>query len=187
MGLDLQDISTDPGFADMLGYTQEELETSFTPYLKVAAERLAISYYDLLLRLQQHYQGFCFDYEASTKLYINQFCAQLRATDAAKPQFEAFWLKSNMGTPALNAYLQSQGLTWGEDIAQSQQTITLKTEPFSLLKQADLNLPQLLLQSGVISIQQVNAQSVSLPPSSRSFECCLTNLEVKQTLSALCK
>ena len=52
-----------------MGYTEEELQKYFAPYLKRAAEVLQLSDSDLLRKLRMHYDGFSFDAKASTHVY----------------------------------------------------------------------------------------------------------------------
>ena len=73
----IQDLSMKPYFADLLGYTQQEMVDKFAPYIEKAANMLGISTQTLLDKLKQYYDGFCFDYNASVTVYcpysINQF------------------------------------------------------------------------------------------------------------------
>ena len=66
---DVVDISMMPKFATLLGYTQGELEFYFRDYLESAAQCRKMGVNDLLLSLQSYYPCFCFDEDASVKLY----------------------------------------------------------------------------------------------------------------------
>ena len=102
------DISMQPDFARLLGYTQSDVEASFCAYIELAAQRLKMDVYDFLLTLQCYYQGFCFDQDAKVKLYspldINRFFAQLYASDQA-PSFHHFWLEAQGIPQELRAFM----------------------------------------------------------------------------------
>lgn len=63
----LMDISLDQEYADIAGYTQEELEFYFQDWINNAALKMKISSHDLLNRLKDYYDGFSFD--GLTRLY----------------------------------------------------------------------------------------------------------------------
>ena len=65
----LQDISLDPLYGNILGYTDEEVRTAFGPYLTRAAEALGMPLETLLSKLKDHYDGFSFDEEAKHHVY----------------------------------------------------------------------------------------------------------------------
>ena len=57
----LSDISLAPRFGSLLGYTHEEVQTYFGPYIAKSAEVLSIGQNELLDLLAAHYDGFCFE------------------------------------------------------------------------------------------------------------------------------
>ncbi len=94
-GQDIQDLSMRPYFADLLGYTQEEVRTSFARYIPRAANKLGITEEQLMEQLEQYYDGFCFDENASVKVYcpyaINKFFAQVTDPSSRKQvRFDSF-------------------------------------------------------------------------------------------------
>ena len=62
-GCDIRDLTWEPAYVDLLGYTKDELKTYFADYLEVAAERLHLSTQELCSELERHYGGFCFERE----------------------------------------------------------------------------------------------------------------------------
>ena len=56
----LQDITTHPRYATMLGYTQTELEDNFAAEIVATAEHLKLSREELLQKLKYWYNGYCF-------------------------------------------------------------------------------------------------------------------------------
>src|SRR6056297_314642 len=57
----LDDISTWDDVSQMLGYTQEEIERDFEPYLEKSASHMEMKRQELLEAIKQHYNGFSFD------------------------------------------------------------------------------------------------------------------------------
>lgn len=57
----LEDVSLEPAYGTLLGYTEEEIRTYFSPYLDDAARVLACSSEHLIGELRRYYDGFCFD------------------------------------------------------------------------------------------------------------------------------
>ncbi|MFA5596634.1 MAG: putative AAA-ATPase [bacterium ADurb.Bin157] len=62
----LVDLTMDARFANMMGYTQEELEDNFGAYLKPLAEKQNIDYSDFLAKIKLWYDGFRFEKSAET-------------------------------------------------------------------------------------------------------------------------
>jgi hypothetical protein len=82
------DITLQTEFGNMLGFTQDELLTYFPLYIEDAAKKLKLSEDDLLIKLQDKYEGFSFD--GVSKLYnpfsiINFF---------AKNKIDDYWMKT---------------------------------------------------------------------------------------------
>lgn len=87
-GEDVRDLSLDPAYADLLGYSEEELTTYFADYLDEAAARLNLTQEELIGQLRRHYGGFCFDQAERIKVYcplaINRFLSQVVGSDHAQ-------------------------------------------------------------------------------------------------------
>lgn len=79
LGGNLLDLSRNQHYADLLGFTQHELEDNFGPYISEAARRLSLTEEALLDQLQLYYRSYSFDPQA--QLYcpqaINTFFNQL--------------------------------------------------------------------------------------------------------------
>ena len=57
----LEDISMDEQFGDIVGYTQEELEAYFSEWIEHASGRMSITPDELLSGFKNYYDGFSFD------------------------------------------------------------------------------------------------------------------------------
>ena len=64
------------------------------------------------LLLKHHYYGFCFDEDASVKVYspysINEFFASVAREDKQGPKFLPFWMMSSKDNASLKSYLHSK-------------------------------------------------------------------------------
>ena len=88
----LEDISMDKQYGDIVGYTQQELEMYFVDRINDAATRIKITPDNLLSRLKDYYDGFSFD--GMTRLY-NPFSIM---QCLKKAELSNYWYTS--GSPA---------------------------------------------------------------------------------------
>ena len=133
-GQNIQDLSMSLGFADLLGYTKEEIEQSFAEYIPQAANNLGISIDELWQLLEHTYDGFCFDEDASVKVYspyaINKFFAPLDDPDFikqanAKLKLNPYWMESSNASAALHM-LSIREIA---DTLAAQSTATISSSP----------------------------------------------------------
>ncbi|MDR2140304.1 MAG: AAA family ATPase, partial [Deltaproteobacteria bacterium] len=98
------DISIMPEFGAICGFTQQELESDFPGHIEETAQALRISPTELLDKMRDYYDGFCFD--GVTRVY-NPFSI-LQFFKVKK--FDNFWFES--GTSLyLAQYLRDKRLT----------------------------------------------------------------------------
>jgi len=57
----LNDMSLDEDFGSLLGYTEKELVECFGEYLEAGAEKMKCSAGELVEKMREYYDGFCFD------------------------------------------------------------------------------------------------------------------------------
>src|SRR6056297_1195297 len=88
----LDDISTWDEVSQMLGYTQEELERDFVPYLEKCESSLNIHQQELYDAIKQHYNGFSFD----GKHFVYNPFSILNFLN--KHEFDNYWVES--GSPS---------------------------------------------------------------------------------------
>ena len=89
----LRDISLDPQYADICGFTQQELETTFSESIEEFAAEMKVSRMEMLELLKRHYDGYHFSRDLSVSVYnpfsiINAF---------AENFLKAYWFAT--GTP----------------------------------------------------------------------------------------
>ena len=147
----LQDISMSEGFGDIVGYTQAELEDSFSEWILAAAGRMNVAQPELLEQMKAYYDGFCFD--GTTRLY-NPFSI---LNFLSNGRFSNYWYTS--GSPSfIVRYMQNHGIEDPEayrhrvvsaDFADSQEIERAKPESF-------------LFQSGYLTIESWEGQALTL-------------------------
>src|SRR6056297_1538655 len=88
----LDDISTWDDVSQMLGYTQEEIERDFEPYLEQCAKSMETSPRELFDEIKEYYNGFSFD---GRHFVYNPFSI---LNFLNKNQFKNYWVES--GSPS---------------------------------------------------------------------------------------
>ena len=89
----LRDISLDPQYSDLCGFTQNELETAFAESIEEFADTLKMNRHETLDLLKKHYDGYHFSRDLSVSVYnpfsiINAF---------ASNYLDSYWFAT--GTP----------------------------------------------------------------------------------------
>ncbi len=143
----LKDLTMNEDYADMLGYTQEELETAFAPYLPAFAQKQGISEPELLEKLRRYYNGYRFS-DRDVRVY-NPFSI-LNAVDEKK--FDNYWFQS--GTPTFLVNLLAENGWYLPDIENMQATEAL----FSVYEIERLQLEALLFQTGYVTIKEIRGR-----------------------------
>ncbi len=141
----LQDLSMNDAYADMLGYTQEELETRFAPHIAVFARDLDWTPDAVQGKLAQQYNGYRFA-ERDVRVY-NPFSI-LNACSEHK--FGNYWFTSGMPTFLVNLLKQERyDLIRIEGLEVSQSIFTT----FEIDR---LRVEALLFQTGYLTISDVH-------------------------------
>lgn len=138
----LKDISMDDRFATLPGITQTEMETYFQPYLPAFAEREGVSVAELLTRIKQWYNGFCFSKRGET--VYNPFSLLLLFD---MQDFRNYWFES--GTPTFLLKLIKER---NYDIRQIE-TLEVDELAFSTYEIEKLTVVPLLYQAGYLTIK----------------------------------
>ena len=184
-GQDIQDISMKPQFAALLGYTQEEIVQCFAGYAYLAAKNLGMTYDEVLKQLQLYYDGFCFDEDASVRVYcpfsVNKFFSVFFGDSHAVPVFDNYWMESAGASASLVAYLSCHDMSPQEVIALSNKELVMTSQSLrevSYIK--DVTFNQILVQSGYFSIKAITDNTKGSKARSRDYICGITNQEVKE-------
>ena len=139
----LEDISMDHQYGDIVGYTQEELEENFSGWIDSAADRMKLDRGELFERLKDYYDGFCFDGE--TKLY-NPFSIM---QCLKKGEIANYWYKS--GSPTfIVTYMKQHGIQDPEEYSHIEVS-----EDFADAHEIESSTPEsFLYQSGYLTIEK---------------------------------
>ena len=163
----LTDISMMPEFAEICGYTEEEIIRYFPDYMKETAGEMGISTDELIERMRHYYNGFSFDRNADVRLY-NPFSTLLFFREK---EFANYWIES--GSPKFIAdYMKNRNLMV-EQFRNFPVTKGFARSPGDM----DSTPPEgFLYQSGYLTIRKGIGDSLALD---------YPNTEVLNSMSAL--
>jgi len=95
----LQDITMNADYATMLGYTQEEFEANFTPWIEKFEAKQDLPHDQYLAEIKRWYDGFRFNYKAES-VYNPVSLASFFLNNA---EFNNYWFST--GTPSFLMHL----------------------------------------------------------------------------------
>lgn len=104
----LKDLSMDPAYGTLLGYTEDEIRFYFKDYVQHAADVLHIDFDECIARLKENYDGFCFDEDIATHVF-NPWSV-LNFLDTPKRGFTNYWYGSSGNPTILLNYLKGHCL-----------------------------------------------------------------------------
>jgi len=163
----LVDISPDEEYGNICGLTEDEIIQYFPDYLDATAEKFGISTEDLLVRMRNYYDGFCFDVGGKNRLY-NPFSTLYFFQ---KKNFFNFWFES--ATPTMLAkYLKTQKLS----VEQFRKFPVSKDFIFNTVEIENALPENFLYQTGYLSLRTGITDELSLD---------YPNTEVLNAMSAL--
>ncbi len=166
------DISLDPQFGSLLGYTEEDIERYFSGRLERAATDLGLTKDRLLAKLRENYDGYCFDDQVSQHLYAPW--SVLNFLSRPSRGFLNYWMQSGVPSALLDKYLHSHALqtptAYGAELEVSYEALSASTD-FDHI--SDLVL---LTQAGYLTIKRRELDS---------FYVSYPNLEVAASLAAI--
>jgi hypothetical protein len=139
----VKDITLAEEYAALCGITQKELESNFSEYLEVAAEKLSLSREKLLTDIRQWYNGYSWD--GKTSVY-NPF-GTLLFFDGNK--FRSYWFQT--GTPTFLIDLIKKR----NDLEIFLQPVWAQDAVFSSYDPERLETIPLLFQTGYLTIKTI--------------------------------
>ncbi len=163
----LNELSNEPKGAQLLGYTESEIISYFSDYLKEGAKEQGVSFEQLLGKIQYWYNGYQFS-RIPTKVYnpysIAHFCE--------RKQFDNYWFET--GTPSFLVGLLKQNPYELKDI----ESKAFKSTTLGTFDTDKIPLVTLFYQTGYLTIKDYDAQF-------GAYKLGYPNQEVKQSLSIL--
>ena len=167
----LDDISFNPLYGTIVGYTQEELEFYFKDYLENAAKILnqkkhttEFTFKKVLECVKDHYDGYSFDEECSTHVYnpwsiLNFLKYPIR-------EFKSYWLDSGASKPSLlvNYFTEvmdrkadrSKLLDFLDEKIKIPVSLDRLTPTIESIVESDFPFEAILYQAGYFTIEEVN-------------------------------
>jgi hypothetical protein len=159
----LEDLTMDPEYADMIGYTEEELKTCFSPHIQAIAEDKEVSEGAVLEEMRAWYNGYRFS-EKETRVY-NPFST---LNFLKKRRIQSYWY--NTGTPT---FLLGELKKHPESMISLDGTIATDDELMGISHPDRMDLTALMYQTGYFTIQNYNSIS-------RIYQLGLPNEEVRR-------
>lgn len=164
----LNDISIDPVAADLLGYTEVELDNYLEPYIAQLAEKEQKTVTVIRQEITQWYNGYRFS-EAPIRVY-NPFSVLYLLK---KNKFTNYWFES--GTPSYLVDLLAQQNYTLENIENAE----LSRKSLGTFDIGNLPLITLLFQTGYLTIHDYNSKD-------HTYKLDYPNKEVRESL-AMCR
>ena len=149
----LWDISHDPQYGTLLGFTETEIRRHFSSHLTNAAQQLGMTVDDLMDQLRLNYDGYCFDEKNSTHVFSNW--SILNFFNSPRREFKNYWWMS-AGQPAvLMKYLKRNAVT---GIEKYDALIPVaKTKLESAQTYAEMDFDILLFHLGYLTIKSIDS------------------------------
>ena len=164
VGSDINDITNDSAFSQMIGFTRDEIKKYYIDYLKLAAsyenncsvhEVTDAKLENMLDKLAQNYDGYCFDEDYEKKVFstwsVNKFFQTM--VKKKKVQFGEYWY-DNGGLPSiLVSYLKTHELN-AFDYLNKEKPITIPINDFmNPTALTTINQNVLMCQTGYLTLR----------------------------------
>lgn len=146
----LRDISLEPKFGTLLGYTEEEIVQNFGSFLEAATQIIGLNRSELMTELRANYNGFCFDQLAKTHVYCPW--SVLKFLEVPDLGFQNYWYASGGRPTVLKKYLAGHPL---EDPGSFDKPVNLRIDALSAPRSYDeISTEVLLAQTGYLTIKK---------------------------------
>ena len=164
VGSDINDITNDSAYSQMIGFTRDEIKKYYIDYLKLAAsyennctvDNVTEAQIESLLdRLAKNYDGYCFDEFYKKKVFstwsVNKFFQSVVSNKFV--YFGEYWY-DNGGLPSILAnYLQTHKLN-ALDYIDKDKTINIKVNDFkNPTSLTSINQNVLMCQTGYLTLR----------------------------------
>jgi hypothetical protein len=161
----LNDISLDQRYGEICGLTEAEIRKYFSEHLKETAAEKHISEDELIKRMRDYYDGFCFD--GVHKLYNPQSTLNF----FSEREFDDYWIETG-ASQLIAQYLKTRNLT-----IEQFRNLPVERKFVRTPGDMDKTSPEgFLYQGGYLSIKEVKDESYILD---------YPNTEVLNTMSRL--
>ena len=143
----LRDISWEPAYATLCGFTEQEVRTSLRSHLSTAAAHLDLSPEELMGQVHRHYHGYHFSLPGNSENVYNPFTLACCLRDMQDHRNIRQW--ANSGTPIFLIRLMKQG----------QYPLPADPPPWNSLMSTTysldrINFVPLMVQTGYYTLRQ---------------------------------
>ena len=151
----LTDISWNPDYADLCGFTEADLQGSLLPYLQAGAGNLGKPVEDVTQELRDYYNGYCFGHPGLSENVYNPFSLLtcLRDMQEANARDRWRWLGwphywSESGTPQFLVRMARNG-----DLALSREPPPVRRLMRTTYDLKNIDYGSLMLQTGYFTLR----------------------------------
>ena len=149
------DLSLSPHYGTFLGYSEEDILHYFDGYLSRAAQELLLSKEEVLNRMRDNYDGYCFDQNVSTHVYAPW--SVMKFLEAPDLGFSNYWITSGGTLTLLEKYLHSHAL---KSPAEYGELHGIRRDVLKSASDFDsINDLVLLTQAGYLTIKRSQGQT----------------------------
>ena len=114
----IQDISFSTDYGSLAGYTVQEVEKYFGPYIENAAKILNLSFDECFAKMRRYYDGFCF--EMYGKQHVFSPWSVLNFLAKPRDGFRNYWYNSAGLPTVLEQYIKEHSLKNPEEYGQDR-------------------------------------------------------------------
>ncbi len=151
----LEDITMDPKFAGICGFTQEECEFYFSEWIAENAETLNMDKIAYLAKLKEHYNGVRFSKKDLTLYNPVSFTKAMKDCS-----FDNYWFET--GSPSFLLNLIKKDLAQEEfqelDSLEELENLEVSSSVFSVYEIDNLSIIALLYQTGYLTIKDYDIE-----------------------------
>ncbi|MBI4647769.1 MAG: ATP-binding protein [Bacteroidia bacterium] len=146
----LNDITINPNFSVLTGYTEDDLEKYFSEYIALAQNELNEFFPDVKLAIKNWYNGYSWD---GKKFVYNPFSL---LNFFSNRRFDDYWFQT--GTPTFLMKLLKENNYKASSLSEFETDISL----FDKYEISDIQLIPLLFQTGYLTIKKYNILKASV-------------------------
>jgi hypothetical protein len=170
----ISDLSMRPEYGHLVGYTDEELNTTLKEHMEHAAVRCNVSFEAFKTKTKEYYNGYRFwkdaletDQELLNLPRIYNPYSMLHNLN--NPTFEYYWFESGTPTFLINLFKRDKYQV------ESFEELEMSEEELGSFEPKTLPLNTLLYQTGYLTIKKYDLES-------KNFILTYPNIEVKEAL-----
>ena len=176
---DLTDISLDTKYSTLLGLTEREISLYFEDYLSRAEKALKISRNELLDKIRENYDGFCFDRTGKNHVYCPW--SVLNFLNNPEEGFLNYWYASGGQPRVLLNYLKSHKIA--NPFAFDENVQIRLSELMAAREYKKIGIEALLAQAGYLTIRSVRSNGyVELGYPNKEVELSMAQLYADELL-----